>query len=209
MDKQLKRKRGYGPDVFVRQEPDRAAVVVKTYRNTPLFFRLIGIIQIAWEAFIYSKLKGIEGVPPLIGTPDRFTLLTGYVESDNLRDSMVTPDKMYFEKVTRLIEEMHSRHVVHLDLRNRRNYLMDKLGNPYLVDFASSLYIPHPAFLFNLLSHSDSMGLAKVKTLVNPSIATETDLKAARLGRFFSMLWFPGKATKALKKMTRPLRRRS
>ena len=55
----LKQRQRYSPDVHVTDE----GVVEKTYRAKALPLRMVGAVFILWESFIYSKLKGVEGIP--------------------------------------------------------------------------------------------------------------------------------------------------
>ncbi|HHO75223.1 MAG TPA: hypothetical protein ENN05_02200 [Deltaproteobacteria bacterium] len=181
-------------------------LVEKTYRNRGLPVRILGIILVFWERFIYLKIQGIKGIPGLMKSPDRYTLITRYMGGDNLRDTKMPPGKEYFDDLTRLIREMHASGVVHLDLRNRRNYGMDDAGNPYLVDFASSIYLPFPKSLKNLLSIIDWMGFAKVKKKLAPDLLTPREKKLLDLGNTLSSWWLPTKAVRLIRELVKTLR---
>ena len=197
-DNALKKKRLYGPDVRIING-NSLPVVEKTYRNRSVPVRFIGMILTHWERYIYSKLQGITGIPALLPSPDRYTLLTKFMGGSNLREVSKTPDKSYFSALETLIREMHTRGIIHLDLRNRRNYGIDEKGNPYLVDFASSLYIPMPAKLRSVLCLIDWMGFLKVKEKLMPSLITVEEKKLLHLGNSLSSLWFPAKAVQGLR----------
>lgn len=202
----LKKKRIYGPDVSLMRL-DGSCVVEKTYRNKAWPVRIVGILLVFWEAFIYSKLKGISGIPVLTGRPDKYTLITSYMGGENLRATKKKPDASYFEKVSRIIEQMHQRGVVHLDLRNRRNYGIDPSGLPYLMDFASCLYIPWPGKLKQFLAKIDWMGFLKVKGKLNHERISNEERSKLALGKTLSNIWLPGKATKSIRNIIRCLRR--
>lgn len=187
----LKRRRIYGPDVRLI-EKDGILLVEKTYRDRPLPVRVAGRLLIRWETFVYSKLSGIPGIPGLATSPDRYTITTTFMGGGNLRArARRTPDSRYFDELERLIDAVHERGVIHLDLRNRRNYGIDDTGRPYLVDFASSLYLPNKGLLWRLLRHIDLMGLAKLKAKVNPALIRPGERRAHALGRTLSRLWIP------------------
>ena len=181
--------------------------VEKTYRNKAWPVRIVGIPLVSWEAFIYSRLKGISGIPVLTGRPDKCTLITSYMGGQNLRSTTRKPDATYFKKLSTIIEQMHQRGVVHLDLRNRRNYGVDDSGLPYLVDFASCLYVPWPGSLKQLLAKIDWMGFLKVKEKLNPEGISNEERSKLVLGRTLSSLWLPGRATKFIRNMIRYLRK--
>jgi hypothetical protein len=202
----LRKKRIYGPDVSLMRLDGRC-VVEKTFRNRAWPVRIVGILLVSWEAFIYSRLKGIPGIPMLTGRPDKCTLITSYMGGENLRATTRKPDASYFEKVSRIIEQMHQRGVVHLDLRNRRNYGIDDSGLPYLVDFASCLYIPWPGRVKEFLAKIDWMGFLKVKGKLNPEEISNEERSKLALGETLSNIWLPGRATKSIRDIIRYLRR--
>jgi len=181
-------------------------LVEKTYRNRSLPVRITGIFLVFWERFIYSRLQGIEGIPRLHPGPDHYTLMTGFMGGDNLRETRTFPDEAYFSALTRLIEEMHSRGVIHLDLRNRRNYGIDEEGNPYLVDFASSVYIPFSKTLVSILAPIDWMGFAKVKQRLAPALITQREKDMLTRGNTLSSWWLPTRALRMVRDIAKKLR---
>ena len=195
----LKKKQRYGPDVLLVD----GRLVEKTYRHRTWLVRLIGQGLIAWEAFIYRKLAGLNGIPRLVDRPDRHTILTTYMGGENLRETQIRPDAAYFEKMAGIIEAMHARGVIHLDLRNRRNYGRDDQGEPYLVDFASALYIPWDGVLRNLIARLDWLGFVKVKARLAPGLLSARELRHYHLGETLSAVWIPTKVFNALKKALR------
>lgn len=200
----LKKARTYGPDVrLVDREGD--IVVEKTYRDKGLAVRFAGGALIAWERFIYRRLEGVEGIPAVVPGSDRFTLLTLFMGGVNLRDVPVPPGRPYYDALRALISRMHARGVVHLDLRNRRNYGIDEEGRPYLVDFASSLYLPWGGPARRLLEEIDWMGYAKVREKVSPGTLDEGERKLLGRGNALSGLWLPTKALRALRALGKRL----
>lgn len=205
MIQSLKKKRLYGPDVSMISKGD-TVLVEKTYRNRGLPVRILGIILVFWERFIYVRVQGIKGIPELMKSPDRYTLMTKYMGGGNLRDTLTPPDKAYFDDLTRLIRDMHARGVVHLDLRNRRNYGIDDAQSPYLVDFASSIYLPFPKNLKKILSLIDWMGFAKVKKKLAPSLITPQEKKLLNVGNTLSSWWLPTKAVRLIRDLVKTLK---
>ncbi len=199
----LKKKQSYGPDVVLVG----GRLVEKTYRHRIWPVRLIGRGLIAWEAFIYGKLAGLPGIPALVDRPDPHTILTAYMGGENLRETQIRPDAVYFDKMAGIITAMHARGVIHLDLRNRRNYGCDDQGEPYLVDFASALYIPWGGALRNLIARLDWLGFVKVKAKLAPELLSEMERKRYHLGETLSAVWLPTKAFNALKELIRFVRR--
>lgn len=202
--KTLKKVRIYSPDVTLIKSAGLDAVE-KTYRSRALPMRLFGICLIAWEAYIYSKLDGVPGIPRLIAKPDPITIIITYIKGENLRETKEIPDKQYFTKLAGIIEQMHKRGVIHLDLRNRRNYVIDDKGLPYIVDFGSCLYIPWSGFLRDILAKIDWMGFLKIKYKLAPWLVTRQEESSLNIGRGLSRLWIIGKAPKFLRNIIRNL----
>ncbi|UCD86518.1 MAG: hypothetical protein JSV01_01715 [Desulfobacterales bacterium] len=203
--KALKKRRIYGPDVSLMRLDGRY-VVEKTYRNRAWFVRMMGTVLVSWEAFIYSRLKGISGIPKLLNRPDRYTLVTSYMGGENLKTTTQKPDALYYENLSNIIEELHRRGVYHLDLRNRRNYGIDANGIPYLVDFASCLWIPWRGKLKDIVGSIDWMGFVKVKGRLNPELISNEERKRLAMGETMSSLWLPGRATRLIRDMIRYVR---
>ncbi|HVN71140.1 MAG TPA: hypothetical protein VMU10_03880 [Desulfomonilia bacterium] len=207
MDKSLKKKRIYGPDVELINR-DGKALVEKTYRRRSQPVRMAGRLLVRWEAYIYSKLTGIPGIPEVMTSPDIFTITTVYMGGHHLKTRARIPDASYFERLETLIENVHQRGVIHLDLRNRRNYGMDDEGMPYLVDFASSIYTPIKGPLWRLLCRIDWMGYLKLKASLNPEILSPEETRQYDLGNALSRLWFPSKIMHFLRRLFRRIRGR-
>lgn len=202
----LKKKRIYGPDVSLIDHEGRS-LVEKTYRNKAWPVRTLGMLLVSWEVFIYSRLNGMSGIPKLTGRPDKYTLVTSYMRGENLKATARKPDAAYFEKLSRIIEQMHQRGVLHLDLRNRKNYGIDPIGLPYLVDFASCLYIPWPGKLKAFFAKIDWMGFLKVKGKLYPEGISDEERSKLALGKILSNLWLPGRVIKPIRDTIRYLRR--
>jgi hypothetical protein len=203
--RKLKKTRTYGPDVRL-VTCGAILAAEKTYRDKGGLVRLLGSVLVAWERFIYGKLGGVEGIPGMVPGADRYTLLTVFMGGTNLRDARSSPGRPYYDSLKALISRMHGRGVVHLDLRNRRNYGIDEEGRPYLVDFASSLYLPWGGPVRRLLEGIDWMGYAKVKEKISPGLLDEEEKKLLGMGTVLSALWFPTKVLRGLRGLAKRIR---
>lgn len=186
----LKKRRLYGPDVHLVQREGHT-LVEKTYRERPLPVRVAGRLLVKWETFIYSKLEGVPGIPSVVPGSDPYTLTTTFMGGHNLKTRERVPDAAYFRDLEILIDAVHDRGVIHLDMRNRRNYGMDDRGEPYLVDFASSIYLPWKGIMWKALCGIDRMGYLKVKAKLNPGLLTDDDRRGYTCGERLSRLWLP------------------
>ncbi|HPX48831.1 MAG: hypothetical protein GXY28_12520 [Bacteriovoracaceae bacterium] len=198
----LKKHRRYGPRVRLITL-DGCMAVEKTYREAMPPIRLLGAALIAWERFIYSRLAGIEGIPEVLPCPDRLTLTTRFMGGTNLKEADPAPDLSYFDALERLISDMHRRGVIHLDLRNRRNYGIDDRGRPYLVDFATCLYIPWDTKVRKPFEAIDWMGFAKVKHKLQPGRLDTREEGMYSLGMRLSSWWLPTRALRIIRKLVK------
>jgi hypothetical protein len=202
MNTQLKKKRPYGPDVRLIHQGE-TPLVEKTYRGKPWLVKKTGSLMVRWETYIYSKLQGINGIPVVIQSPDGFTITTTFMGGHNLKDTLAKPGEAYFKDLEELIMTVHMRGVVHLDMRNRRNYGIDDTGKPYLVDFATSLYTPFKGPLWRMLCAIDWMGYLKVKARLNPMLLSQKENLQHDMGNALSRLWFPSKIAPFLRGLFR------
>jgi hypothetical protein len=120
---------------------DGAVWVVKDFRPRMLLVReTVGALLVWRECRGLQRVAGIPGVPQQAFRLDRHALAYRYSEGTPLAQfgSGVLPTAFYAD-FERLLRAVHERGLVHLDVRNARNTLVDALGNPMLLDFQSHL----------------------------------------------------------------------
>lgn len=95
---------------------------------------------VARELLALQRLSDLDGVPQDVFCPDPDALAYRYVPGTVLK---VTPaheiPNGFFANLESVVQEMHRRGIVHLDLRNRRNVLLTRSGRPMLLDFQTHL----------------------------------------------------------------------
>lgn len=138
--------------------------VIKDFAPCPPFIRRTwGRLIARREYQAFMKLKGIPGIPSAAFMLDDYAVCYRYIAGRTLKETppeAVSPD--FFLKLENLVTRMHERHLVHLDIRNRRNILVTEAGEPSLLDFQTSLHLEHmPRFLGNLLKDVDLSGVYK------------------------------------------------
>jgi RIO-like serine/threonine protein kinase len=138
--------------------------VVKDFLQcSPLVRATWGRIMIRREYAALEKMKGMSGVPHEPFLLDHFALCYRYIEGKTLRDT--PPEEIkedYFFRLEDLVNRMHALNVVHLDIRNRKNIIVDAAGEPALLDFQNCISLRHvPRFLHNLLKDIDLSGAYK------------------------------------------------
>lgn len=114
--------------------------VVKDYRACGWLLRQVfGPKLLGREEAIYRRLEGCLGVPRLIGRVDRQALAVEYIEGRNAgeyADGTLPPE--FFTRLQEVVDAIHSRGVVHCDLKNRRNVVVAEGYHPYIVDFSTA-----------------------------------------------------------------------
>lgn len=181
------------PDIRL-VEIDGHRAVHKDIRQKPSLVRYtLGTWLIEREYRIYTRLPDCPGVPRLHGRPDRWSILVEYVEGESLRrEDPRVHDPAFFGRLSRLVEAIHARGVVHLDLRHRGNIMITSDGEPYVIDFNGGFYLGGNALARRLLpwfKKVDLFGLLKLKQRMNPNLLTEREKVKLRWFRVIRMLW--------------------
>ena len=126
-------------------DPGDNQFVVKDTANRSWAVRtLLGPWQLNREERAYRLLAGIPGIPRLLGRPDRQSLALQYIPGRSL--DMLRPgevDGAFFDRLDTLLAAIHARGVAHGDLHHR-DVLKDPEGNPFVVDFATSVVAGWP-----------------------------------------------------------------
>jgi hypothetical protein len=185
--------------------PEGEAVVKDFGGRGFLFRRIVGPWLLDREERAYRDLEGIDGVPRVIARPSRPTLaieriVGGVPVGAECRDRL---DAQFFDRLDAAIRAMHARGVVHLDLHQKRNILVDPDGRPHVVDFASSLRlgrgIVRRRILLPILARLDRYAILKFKAKYAPTLTTPSERRALRRGRRLALLW-PFRYTNEIKK---------
>ncbi len=168
--------------------------VHKGIRTKPNLVRYtLGSWLINKEYRIYRRLAGCPGVPRLHGRPDRWSILVEYIEGKSLkRGDPRLQDPAFFRRLNRLVEAIHARGIVHLDLRHKGNIMITDRGEPYVIDFNGSFYLGGNALgrkLLPWLKKVDTCGLLKLKERVAPDSLTEQDRGQLKRFRLIRRLW--------------------
>ncbi len=176
----------FGKPDLNRVSLDGQTYMIKDVLRRNFFLRWtlsLWLIQQEWK--IYSRLKGLKGIPQPVARIDRFAFAMEYIPGKAVgRDEMLSPS--FFSELERVLLEVHSRGVVHMDLRHKGNILVSEEGKPFLIDFNSSFAFKEGGLLrrilFPLLRWVDYGGFLKLKERASPSSMT-TD-ETAFLKRF-------------------------
>jgi RIO-like serine/threonine protein kinase len=172
----LRPKTWVAPDVRLLDIDGRQAVL-KDFAPLPLATRLtVGLPLIRWEVPILRRLIGVEGVPQLLYTIDRFAFLMSYIEARPLyKVPAAELPAGIFDRVLDLVDALHARGVVHLDLRQRKNTLITPEGRPVIIDFASAMHFSRDGKVFRFMKNVDRTAILKLKNRVLPGSLTEAE----------------------------------
>ncbi|MCU0598467.1 MAG: hypothetical protein MUE70_04310 [Desulfobacterales bacterium] len=122
-----------------------------------------GWIMVRREFAALTKLQGIPGVPQEPFMLDGFALCYRFIEGKTLGDTGSEEIKEdFFLRLEDLVNRMHGLNLAHLDIRNRRNIIVDANGEPALLDFQNCVNLENtPWFLRNLFKEIDLSGVYK------------------------------------------------
>ena len=180
------------PDLSLVKAGDHT-FMVKDVRERPFPFRwTLGLWLIRKEWRIYLRLRGIKGIPNAVERIDRFAFAMDYVEGRGIeRKEVLSPS--FFSDLERMLKEIHSRGVVHMDLRHKGNILVSEKGEPFLIDFNSSFAFKEKGFLrrylFPLLRWVDYSGFLKLKERISPSSMTPEEVAFLKQLNRLRKLW--------------------
>ncbi len=192
----LGKRRWYRPVVHLVDLGDGRRAVVKDFLPCPWFLRwTYGRLLTAREARAYERLRGVEGVPEFLGRIDAFAFGVAWVPGQDLATcpkGSLGPE--VFDRLAATVREMHARGVLHLDLRQRRNVLVECSRIPRVIDFSAGFTVDpgtrRGRFLLRLLRPVDESGVLKFKRRYLPdSLTAEETARLKRLSRW--RWWWP------------------
>jgi hypothetical protein len=175
----------YKADVFITRDDGRR-FVVKDYSRKGFWERnIVGRIVIGREASAYAALSGVAGLPRYYKRLSPFTLAVEYLEGKDLGGfdrGAIKPDMiLQFE---RIVNDLHARGWVHLDLHRRTNILIVE-GNVFVVDLASAFHAGRVPLigrcLTGLIGLADQLSLIKMKTVFTPELMSVREQRWLRI----------------------------
>ncbi|HMP80561.1 MAG TPA: hypothetical protein PKD54_13990 [Pirellulaceae bacterium] len=125
-------------------------IVCKFNRVQPLGFlpcRWLGRWLAKREARMYARLEGIPGIVraydqiSAAGQKLPHAVAHDYIAGHPLR-WQDQPDPSFFVTLHRILQSIHERQVAYVDLNKWENVIVDEAGEPHLIDFQISLYLP-------------------------------------------------------------------
>lgn len=146
------------------------------YRNT------IGRFLLWREGQAYRRLKKIKGVPVFYRKIGGMALVISRVHGrdlDHLSDEQ-KPDREFFQRLTKLIQECHRHGTAHCDLKRSSNIMIDDFGNPYIVDWAAAIaseeFSTYPlTIIYKKFLEDDFRAVTKLKMRYCPEGITDEE----------------------------------
>jgi hypothetical protein len=185
--------------------------VVKDFAGRDFVARnLFGRLLLRRELAALERVAGIRGVPGGVFRVDRHAFAYRFVRGRPLatihQDELPTE---LFEALERTLRDVHARGVVHLDIRNCRNVIVDERNQPVVLDFESHLRTGgwlagqrERLETFDLAGVYKHWARAKPATLGPQRLAVLDRMNRWRKMWVFRSLWFyPRQARKALRRL--------
>jgi hypothetical protein len=180
------------PDLSQISVGDQILVIKDVGKKNLLARWTLGLWLIRKEWKVYIRLKGMRGVPKAMEKIDRFAFALEFVKGRAIERGETLQASFFFD-LERMIEEMHSRGVAHLDLRHKGNILVSDEGRPVLIDFNSSFCFKERGlllrFLFPILKWVDEGGLLKLKERIAPSLMSPEESSSLKRFNRIRRLW--------------------
>jgi predicted Ser/Thr protein kinase len=193
----LRDKGGFlSPAVSVVDHEGKPAVL-KDYRGKNLLTRgLLAPRLVRGEFDILRRLEGIPGIPKAYAIVEKRALLMEFVDGLTIGKFKAgeLPDST-FDLLRDAVRAMHERGVVHLDLRQKKNILIDARKRPWLIDFGAAM----KGKLTSKLRGVDESALLKFKQRNWPHLVTDADREALKSHRFLRKFWIFTKRGKSVR----------
>jgi RIO-like serine/threonine protein kinase len=191
----LSKGRWANADIYLYRHEDIDWAVKDFMPCFPIVRATWGRIMVRREFTALSKLQSIPGVPQEPFLLDSVALCYRYIEGKTLRDTAPEAiNENFFLQLEDLVNRMHALNMAHLDIRNRRNIIVDVVGEPALLDFQNCVNLENtPWFLRNLFKDIDLSGVYKNWEKYKPeSLDSARKAKLDALNRKRSFWMFKG-----------------
>lgn len=207
--KVFRKGQGTRPEVVLITYDGRKAILKDYNQSDPWFRRLVGPLLAYREARALRLLKGQAGIPQLINVLGRHAVLMDYVDGVTTKELKITGqvDPAIFNRIYKLVDEIHQRGVAHCDLRSGGNTIITASGQPYFVDFvayvARSKWNLPWRWVFNKFCIADEIAVARMKKRLLPDQLTDKEKQNLELDKNHPVGKLARLAGKSFTKMSR------
>ncbi|MBI5359490.1 MAG: hypothetical protein HZA48_02795 [Planctomycetes bacterium] len=178
----IRKNDAFDPELAVVKLSDGRTGIIKDFQKCTFIMRsFIGEWLLNREEFILNKLTGIEGVPNVLLRADKNAMIYEYIPDTRPIHKFHEGELPVtaYEKLSGIVKAIHERGVIHFDLRQKRNILISRGMQVYIVDFATSFYFRLNSVLqrrlFGVFRNVDKSALLKIKNRLFRANMTETE----------------------------------
>lgn len=158
--------RGYQGHVYLYHDKGHRLII-----KAPMGWglgKLIRLLMLRNEYRAYSRLSEMKGIPRCHGLLDNRYLMLEYIDGIPIRNARITDRKAFFERLLRVIKELHEAGIAHADLKKKDNVLVVEGTIPCVIDFGVAVarkpgFAPINHYLYNLASTFDFNAWVKLK----------------------------------------------
>jgi len=190
--KKISAEKALKPDILIVEDKEQF-LVAKDFRGKAWMARYLwGPLNIGYEKFLLNKLAGVAKIPQVIGLEDYNCLLISCIEGDEIKKRSHLLAEDFFDQLLNIADELHTRGVLHLDLGHKSNIMVDQNGDPAIIDFNASLYLPPNSLfrpLIRLLAKIDRYSILRLKVKFQPQFASPDEKKGVKFFLRLRKLW--------------------
>ncbi len=134
------------------------------------------------EINILKKLQPLDGICKLFDNFGPTGFMYKYIDGKSLDEKPET-DKEFWDSLVKLVNNIHQKNIIYMDMNKRGNIIRSTDGKPWLIDFQISMLITPRKFLSKnvtefirqILIQSDLYHLYKHKRRLCPEALTEEE----------------------------------
>ncbi len=196
----------YKAGLLVYELGDEQVLLKDFSHKRGLVRAVLGPLLSGREARALRALNGLQGVPRFRGRPDRYSVAMTYTPGARPagRAPELRGDERFIAELERTVAAMHSRGVLHMDLKHRSNLLVTPDGAPLVIDFESALVVRPGGragrAIVDVLGRLDWLAVQNWKRRLCPAMLerSESARRGARLARRLQAWWLPRRMLDAL-----------
>jgi len=170
--------------------PCPGKVVLKLSRQQHFLgipFLWFGEMLCNYEVHNLECLMGISGTPRLLSRYGKTGFIYEYIEGCSLAEAKKLPGD-FFDEFLKLLQQIHKRNMIYLDMNKRDNILLGDDNKPHLIDFQISLHIGENPLISRRVSRclreklqkADLYHIFKHKRRLCPELLRPEELDMAR-----------------------------
>jgi hypothetical protein len=164
--------------------PAPECIILKINRRAPFFglpLGWLGSLLTGHELGMIRRLAGIRGIPQVLARYQSSGFIYEYIPGLTIDHKPPFPGS-FFGELRELVDDIHRRNVVYVDMNKRGNIILGEDGRPHLIDFQISLHLPGPLFspLRSVLRRSDLYHLYKHKRRLVPEMTSDEEYILSR-----------------------------